>query len=112
MAFTEPELQAIHRALEPLSESVPEHVRDRVRIGYEVDGHNVVVFEEHPDWQDPGQWMRSPSARLRYFRSRDEWRLYWMRADLKWHSYEVPPARRLATLVRHVERDEYGCFFG
>ncbi|MDZ4179134.1 MAG: DUF3024 domain-containing protein [Coriobacteriia bacterium] len=112
MAFSDTELQSIHRALRPLLESVPEHVRDRVRIGYEVDGHSVVVFEEHPDWQDTGQWTRTPAARFRYYRSRDQWELYWRRRDLKWHSYEVPSARRLPTLVRHVERDEYGCFFG
>lgn len=112
MAFTEDELHAIDRALEPLCSSVPEHVRDRVRIGYEVDGHSVVVFEERPDWHGTGAWSRCPSARFRFYRSRGEWGLYWMRRDQKWHSYEVAPARRLATLVRHVERDEYGCFFG
>lgn len=111
MAFTDVELQAIRHALEPLCESVPEHVRDRVRIGYEVDRHAVVLFEERSDSEEPGQWFRLPTARFRYFRSRDEWELYWMRADSKWHSYEVPPARMLSTLVRHVDRDEYGCFF-
>jgi hypothetical protein len=57
--------------------------------------------------------MRTPVARFRYIRSRDEWELFWMRADLKWHYYEpAGPVRRLSTLVRHVDRDEYGCFFG
>jgi len=112
LAFSDTELQTIHRALAPLCESVPEHVRDRVRIGYEVDGHAVVLYEEHSSLRDRSDWTRSPSARFRYYRSRNEWELYWRRRDGKWHSYEVAPARRLSTLVRHVDRDEYGCFFG
>ena len=113
MAFTDEELQAIRAALDPLCERVPLHVRDQVRMAYDVDRLGVILFEERPDWRGGSEWMRHPIAKFRYYRRRDEWELYWQRADLKWHLYEPGgPARRLATLVRHVDRDQYGCFFG
>ena len=75
--------------------SPPEHA-DQLRTVYEVDGHSVSVYEERPPWDGIGDWTRMGVARFRYFRSRDEWQLYWMRQDLRWHLYwpedEMPKA--------------------
>jgi hypothetical protein len=36
-----------------------------------------------------------------------------MRRDLKWHGYEVTPASGdLTRLVKEIDEDPYGCFFG
>jgi Protein of unknown function (DUF3024). len=52
-------------------------------------------------------------ARFRYRRTRGSWTLYWMRRDLKWHTYdpEVIPTD-LESLVALVDEDRYGAFFG
>jgi len=34
--------------------------------------------------------VEEPIAKARYVKIRDVWKIYWMRADCKWHSY--PPA--------------------
>ena len=114
MAFTDSELTTIGAALDDfcVRHSPADH-SDQLRTAYEVERLAVILFEERPDWRGTGEWMRTPIARFRYVRSQDEWELYWMRADLKWHFYEpAGRVRRLSTLVRDVERDEYGCFFG
>jgi hypothetical protein len=46
-------------------------------------------------------------------RTKNLWRIFWMRRDLKWHGYEPhPEARNLEAFLTVVGRDEYCCFFG
>jgi hypothetical protein len=105
VAFTELELKRIQRTVGELCRrcSPPEHV----------EGHSVTVYEERPPWNGVGEWTRRGIARLRYYRSRRAWQLYWMRQDLRWHLYDPDemPAD-LDSLVAVVETDKYGAFFG
>ena len=60
------------------------------------------------------EWTRHGIARFRFYRSRTEWQLYWMRQDLHWHRYEPDDEMPtdLASLVALVEADRYRAFFG
>ena len=114
VSFSELELKRIDRTVGELCRrgSPPEHA-DQLRTVYEVEGHGVSVYEERPPWRGEGEWTRLGVARFRFYRSRREWQLYWMRRDLRWHRYdpdEMPTD--LASLVAVVEADEYGAFFG
>lgn len=114
MAFSEIELRRIDNIVGGLCRrnSPPEHAH-QLRTVYEVDGHAIVVFEERPAWDDPARWMRSPVARFRFYRSRGEWKLYWMPSDLKWHEYDPRPMPTdLAKLVAIVDEDKHCAFFG
>lgn len=115
MAFTERELNRIDATVGDLCRRIspPEHA-DALRFSYEIDGHAVAIHEERrPRDGTNGEWTRLGVARFRFFRSRGEWLLYWMRSDLKWHLYEpIGPSRTLPRLVRYVEADRYYCFFG
>ena len=113
--LSEFELKKIEKAVGGFIERrrPPVHMRKEVDIGYRVSGHSVEIFEVRPDWQDPAQEMKHSVAKVRYVRSANEWRLYWMRQDLKWHSYEPHAVgRSLEELVEAVDRDELCCFFG
>jgi hypothetical protein len=49
----------------------------------------------------------------RVVRTRNHWKIYWKRQDLKWHGYEPQlEVRTLDDFLRVVDTDEYGCFFG
>lgn len=115
MAFSDLELKRIDTTVGALCRrtSRPEH-SDELRFTYKIDGHAVTVWEERSPWDgSPGEWTRMGVARFRYFRSRDEWQLFWMRSDLKWHVFdEVAPTRNLVQLVKVVNENWYGCFFG
>ncbi len=114
MAFNELELKLIDRTVGELCRrsSPPQHA-DKLRCVYEIEGHSVSVFEERPPWDGVGEWTRMGVARFRFFRSRGEWQLYWMRRDLRWHLYDPDEtATDLTSLVAVVEADEYGAFFG
>ncbi|WP_293636258.1 DUF3024 domain-containing protein [Polaromonas sp.] len=51
-------------------------------------------------------------AKATFVRTKGIWKVFWMRSDLKWHSYE--PKAKVNTLKEFlgaVDRDEHSCFF-
>ncbi|MCL2881588.1 MAG: DUF3024 domain-containing protein [Coriobacteriia bacterium] len=114
MAFSELELAQIKKTVGGYCESIsPPELSDQLTFTYEVDGHAVTIWENRPPWKGVGDWTHLGVARFRYTRSRDEWELYWMRADLKWHSYDLAETTPcLEDLVQVVKEDQFCCFFG
>ena len=114
MPFTEIELKHIENVVGKMCKRrSPEHLRDQLRLVYEVKGHDVTVYEERPRWDNPQQWSNLPVAKFKYIRKDNVWKLYWMRADMKWHLYEMPrDTKTLETLVKEVDKDPHGAFFG
>lgn len=46
-------------------------------------------------------------------RSRDVWKIFWQRRDLKWHGYDpVPTVGSVDKFLEVVDRDQYCCFWG
>ncbi len=114
MAFSEIELKRIDLTVGELCRrsSRPEFANE-LRFVYDIEGHAVSIYEERSPWDGIGGWTRMGVARFRFVRSRGEWRLYWMRRDLRWHRYDPEPSTdELAALVAVVDADEYGAFFG
>src|SRR5213079_3369603 len=57
--------------------------------------------------------MEHPVAKATFVRSKNRWRIFWMRRDLKWHGYEPNlEVQSLKAFLNVVDRDEYCCFFG
>ena len=91
----------------------PVHLRDKVDLAFHFDGRSVEIFEIRPRWNDPMERVEEPVAKARYLKSRDEWLVYWQRADLKWHKYApMPEVRTVEAFLKLVDDDEYACFFG
>ena len=115
MALTPLEVQRCEHALAAFLEPrrPPPHLRPQVDLGYELANQSVELFEVRPDWRDPTRSSRTPIAKATFVRSRDIWRVYWMRRDLRWHSYQPRPiVDDLADFLATVDADDYGCFFG
>jgi hypothetical protein len=70
------------------------HLHNELRAIHEVQGYDVAVYEERPEWNDPEKWTREPIAKFKYVRKDNVWKLYWMGGDSKWHSYEPRPAAK------------------
>ena len=91
----------------------PEHLRDQVDLGYSIIGHVVELYEIRPEWKDETSTRHSTFARIRFFKSRGLWKLYWMRSDMKWYAYEPSEVHKSVRSALHViSADAYGCFFG
>jgi Txe/YoeB family toxin of Txe-Axe toxin-antitoxin module len=114
MAFTEIELKQIENVVGKMCKRrSPEQFHDELRLVYEVRGHDVIVCEERPRWDDPKQLSSLPVAKFKYTRKDSDWKLYWMRRDLKWHLYEMPKSTKtIEALVKEVDKDPHGAFFG
>ena len=114
MAFSEKELSRIKHEVGGLCKRrAPAHLKDELRLGYTITNHNVLIRESRPDWRNPSEWIESDVAKLRYVRSGDEWRLYWKRASGKWWLYEPhSPSKSLSSMVKEIDIDSDGCFFG
>ena len=115
MAFNELELKKIEKALSAFLEKrrPPAHIRSQLDLGYELSGQSVELFEIRPQWDDPATIHRHPFAKCTYVRAQNEWRVYWLRADLKLHRYEpVPTVPTIEKFLAIVDADRYCCFFG
>ena len=89
----------------------PVRLKDKLRLEYSVKAHDVVIYERRPRWDDPTEWRNSPVAKIKLIRSAGKWRLYWMRADLKWHEYPgLSSSDQIGDLVREIS-DPLACFF-
>ena len=116
MAFTENETEVILRQLEDefwVKHRPPIDLRDKVSEGQRIDGQSIELFLNRPAFLRPGEWIEEPIVKIRYFRSRDAWALYWQRADLKWHRYDpCPETETLSAALAKISEDEHACFFG
>jgi hypothetical protein len=115
VAFTEIELRRIERDMAKFMERrrPRPHIRPELDIGHRVSGHSVELFEIRPVWDNPKQKLEHPIAKAIFVRTQELWRVFWMRQDFKWHSYEpFPNTRHFEAFLAAVDRDEYCCFFG
>ncbi len=92
---------------------IPAHVRTQVRLGFSFSGESVSLFEERPYFQDPNQWTSTPIAQFRFSPEDKTWALYYSDRNSKWHLYdEAKPSRQFNHLLKAVETDATGIFWG
>ncbi len=88
-------------------------IRKQLDFGYSYDGRVFVLFEIRPVWNDPEKIQHMEYAKIRYYKSRQEFNLYWMRASGKWELYEpFPESTHLEKIIDTVKKDKHGCFYG
>lgn len=114
MAFTDIDYQRIKKEVGGFCiKKTPAHLKDQLRYEYEVTNQNVIIYEVRPVRYQKDEYTKLPMAKLTYVNSRKIWKLYWMRASGKWEKYEpMETATDLSALVRAIDKDSYGCFFG
>ena len=92
---------------------VDPEIRKQVDIDYSFDGNTFELFEIRPQWNDSTEMIKSSFAKIRYYKSRNEYNLYWMRASGKWELYEpFPTSKKLEAILEVIKEDAHACFFG
>ncbi len=115
MAISEFEVKRCKKAMDKFmaKRRPPAHIRDKFDLGYRIEDQSVEIFEIRPRWDKPSEKMESPVAKATYIKTRKLWKVYWQRADLKWHAYTPSPTvGELEEFLEIVDEDQYGCFFG
>ena len=91
----------------------PKEIRDKLDLGFRINGQSVEIFEIRPDWQDSSRKIEWSVAKATYVKTTKIWKIFWQRADMKWHRYPpCPEVRDIEDFFSVVEKDEHGCFWG
>lgn len=115
MAFTKEELRNIESTLLLwLATNRPEEeIRDKVDFGYTIKGQDIFLEEIRPIWNQPSEKMRNPFAKVKFEKTNQAWKIYWMRGNLKWNLYDPKPSvESLDFALDEIMRDPHHCFFG
>lgn len=115
MALNEIEAARVRRVANQFLERrrpVPS-IRSQVDLNFRIEGQSLVVFEIRPVWDDPTKTNELKIAKAMFVRSRSKWRIFWQRADLKWHGYgPLAEVSSIEEFFTEVEADPCGCFWG
>ena len=115
MALSEFEVKRMEKLVGEFLEAVrpdPEH-RHQLDISFRISGQSFEIFEIRPQWRDPDKKIEESVAKATYVKSTKRWRLYWKRADLKWHRYgPFPESDSLEKILDVIDEDKHHCFWG
>jgi hypothetical protein len=82
-------------------------------LTFRIQGQSIEIYEVRRHWQDKTKMLEHPIAKATYNKSKRNWKVYWQRADLKWHSFEPSPeVESIEDFLALVQTDQYACFFG
>lgn len=115
MAFDSEEKAKIIKALEDFLEKrrPPEEMRDELDLAYRIVGQSVIIYDIRPNWQNKTEKIEEPIAKTTWVGTQEIWKVFWMRADLKWHGYDPKPkVKTIKAFLKLVDEDKYGCFWG
>ena len=91
----------------------PTHIRNQVDLSFRVKDQSIEIFEIRPLWNNPDKKIEAMQAKTTYVKKTGRWKVYWQRADLKWHSYQpTPEVDILEDFLALVDKDEHHCFRG
>ena len=115
MALSEFESKNVEKAISRFMERrrPPPHIRPKLDLGYHLSGQSIEIYEIRPVWNNPKKKSEHSVAKATYVKARAIWKVYWKRADLKWHTYNpVPTVGNIEKFLELVEKDQHACFFG
>ncbi len=115
MSLSEFEIKKIEKTVGEYIERnrPPVHIRNKLDLGYIVKDQSVEIFEIRPLWNNPEDKIEASVAKATYVKNKKIWKVYWQRADLKWHKYVPDPeVKYIEQFVAIVERDDHACFWG
>ncbi|WP_409190884.1 DUF3024 domain-containing protein [Bradyrhizobium sp. RDM4] len=91
----------------------PAHLRAKLDFAFRITGQSVEIYTIRPHWRDKGKVIEHPIAKATFNKSKKMWKIFWPRADLKWHGYQPHlEATSIEEFLDVVREDSHCCFFG
>jgi hypothetical protein len=88
-------------------------IMHNIDLSYAIENQSIILNEIRPYWGNPNEVLTSGYAKSTFVKNKNIWKIYWKRADNKWHLYEPPPnVEQLKDFLKIVDQDKYGCFKG
>jgi len=115
MAFSEFEIKRVEKLVGQFIEKrrpAPK-IRHKLDMGFRLQNQCVELFEIRPAWNNPDKIIESSFAKTTYVKTKNIWKVFWRRADLKWHRYDPKPqVKTIEEFLALVDQDKNACFFG
>lgn len=90
-----------------------EKIRHQLDIIYKIENQSIIIYEVRPAWRRPNEIREHAVAKATFVMRRNIWKVFWLRADLKWYNYDpVPTVKKIQDFVKLVENDKGGYFWG
>ena len=114
MPLPEIELHRVEKRLSAYCEKrIPRHVRDQVRLSFQVTGNKVHLYESRPSFPKPEQWVDMKIAQFEYNPTTRRWTLYCFDRNSRRRPYhELPGELDFESLLAEVDKDPTGFFWG
>ena len=91
----------------------PENIRKQLDLSYRIEDQSVVLIEIRPIWKHHVESAEHSYAKATFIKSKNVWKIFWLRANLNWYSYEpMPEVSTLKEFLEIVDKDDYHCFKG
>ncbi|RCR70726.1 DUF3024 domain-containing protein [Larkinella punicea] len=91
----------------------PENIRKQLDLSYRIEDQSVILTEIRPIWNNPSESAEYSYAKATFIKSKNVWKIFWLRANLKWYSYEpMPEVSTLKEFLEIIDEDDYHCFKG
>lgn len=91
----------------------PLHIRPMLDISYRIEAQSVTIVEVRPTHNNPEVMRDHPVAKATFIKTKGCWKIFWLRADLKWYAYNPnPTVQSLSDFVKLVDEDKHSCFWG
>ncbi|WP_442895165.1 DUF3024 domain-containing protein [Bradyrhizobium sp. AZCC 2230] len=91
----------------------PPHLRAKLDLAFRIEGQSVEIYSIRPHWREKSRTVEQSIAKATYNKSKKNWKVFWQRADMKWHGYQPhPEAASIEEFLEVVREDSHCCFFG
>jgi nicotinamidase-related amidase len=95
------------------STRLPEHVRDEIKMKFEVKVNTFTLIESRPKWDDGSVWIDMPVAKMKYDAKSMKWQLYCVIGNGKWIIYDgLEPQQDMQKCIDEIEADPTCIFWG
>tara|TARA_R110001583_G_scaffold4077_8_gene24399 strand:- start:16 stop:375 length:360 start_codon:yes stop_codon:yes gene_type:complete len=114
MAFTQLEREEFEHLLSERLANRKQHAAKKgFDIGYKFNNQSIEFFENHPSTNYERGFWNVHVAKLTYVRTKDVWKIYWMRGSLKWQGYlRCPETKKFNEALFFVNEDLDEIFWG
>ena len=91
----------------------PIEIRDELDLSYKIENQSIIIFEIRPKFKSVTEKIECLIAKTTFVKTNNSWKVFWQRADLKWHLYKPQPVvKTLKDFTQLVNDDIYHCFWG
>ena len=92
---------------------VPSWLKEELRLDFAIEGEAATVYQEHRRCQGSCEWFRFPLAQFRYSTELNQWTLHHPGKVQRWELYlNIKPSLNLSRLIKEVDTDPLGLFWG